>query len=161
MRSARACLLLELELRISTLDFCVVIVDVLLNSLNRGIGQLLVRLSIDFLDFLQVVQTNVLIAIGLEDVTSNLTSFEAGRMDEVTVLTASAAIWSMVVAAGNRTEVAGLDELVSLEHGLLSGHLVELGQLDPFLLIDLLEFDDLFIGERDQYLRGLTWSLLK
>ena len=137
------------------------IVHILLNGLNRCILQLIVRLRINLLDFLQVIKANVLISIGLEDITSNLTPFKARCVDEVAVLTTSTAVRSMVVAAGDGAKVARLDQLVGLKHGLLGSHLVELGHLDPFLLIHLLEFDYLLVCKRDQYLRSLARSLLK
>lgn len=124
------------------------VVDELLNGLDRCCAQFLVHLLARLLDLLKVVQADVLIAVSLEDVTRNLTLFKTRRVDEVAVLTACAAVRSVVVAAGDGTEVAGLYQLVGLQHGLLCVHLVKLGHLDLSLLINLLEFDYLLVGKR-------------
>ena len=95
------------------------VADELLNGLYRCFYKFFVCFRVHLLDFLQVVQADVLVAIGL-DVTRYDTPFEACRMDKVAVLTASVAVWSMVITTGDGAKVAWLDyQLASLKHGLL------------------------------------------
>ena len=157
MRSAEAnLLLLKLKLRVDPLYLRIVVVYKLLYGQEGSISELFCHLRINFLDRLQVVHVDVLIAISLEHVTGYLTPFEASRMDEVAVFSASAAIRTVVVAARHCSEVTRLDQLVLLEDSLLGGHLIELDHLESFLFVELLEFLNLFISKRDEHLRCLT-----
>ena len=148
-------------MRVGSLDLRIVIVYELLDGLERSVAELFCRFRVDLLDLLQVVDPDVLISIGLEDIPSNLPPLEARSVDEVAILASSAAIGAVVVAAGHGAEITRLDELVLLEDGLLCGHLVDLSQLDSSLLVYLFELDNLLVGERDENLRWLAWRLLK
>ena len=153
-------LVLEL-LRVYTLNLGVMAVHELLDSLNGCVLELLEHLWADLLDFLQVVQADVLVSVRLKDIAGDFSAFEALGVDEVAVLAACASIWPVVVSAGDCSEVARLDDLSRLHQALLRGNLVDLGQLQPSLLIDLLKLDDLFVGESDEHLRRLTGSFLE
>ena len=137
------------------------VVHELLNGLKGSVVQLFGHLRVDLLNLLQVVDADVLVSVGLEDIASDFPSFEARGVDEVAILAACAAIGSVIVAAGHRAEIARLDELVLLYDGLLGRHLADLSHLDSPLLVHLFVLDDLLVGERDQDLRCLARRLLK
>ena len=90
------------------------IVHELLNGLKGGVVQLFGRLRVDLLNLLQVVNSDVLVSVGLKDVTSDFPSFKARGVDEVAILAACAAIGSVIVAAGHSSEITWLYELVLL-----------------------------------------------
>jgi len=73
-----------------------------------------------FLDLLEVIHADILVAVRLEDFTGDLAAFKALGVNEVAVFTPSAAIGSVEVAAGHGAEVARLDDRVHIDHGLLS-----------------------------------------
>ena len=132
----------------------------LLDDLIAGILQLFERLGHDLLDLLQEVHPNVLVAVRLEDVASNLTTFEALRMNEVAKLTTSASVRAVIVTTRDRAEVAWLDDLIHVDDGLLRRrNLIDLGHLGLPLFIGLLELRDGFVGKFDQYIRRLALSL--
>ena len=137
------------------------IVHELLNGLKGGVVQLFGRLQVNLLNFLQVVDADVLVSVGLEDIASDFPSLEARGVNEVAILAASAAIGSVIVAAGHSAEIARLYELVLLYDGLLGRHLTDLSHLDSPLLVHLFILDDLLVGERDEDLRCLARRLLK
>ena len=86
--------------------------DKLLDDLVAGILKFLVGFRTHFLNLLQVVHSDVLIAIRLENFTRNFSSFKALRVDEVAEFASCATIRSVVVATGNCAEIARLDDLV-------------------------------------------------
>ena len=90
------------------------IVHELLNGLKGGVVQLFGRLRVDLLNLLQVVYSDILVSVGLEDIASDFPSFEAGSVNEVAILAACATIGSMIVAAGHSSEITWLYELVLL-----------------------------------------------
>ena len=59
------------------MDLRIVVVHELLNGLKGGVVQLFSHLRVDLLNFLQVVDADVLVSVGLEDITSDFPSFEA------------------------------------------------------------------------------------
>ena len=148
-------------MRVRSLDFRIVIVHELLNGLKGGVVQLFGRLQVNLLNFLQVVDADVLVSVGLEDIASDFPSLEARGVNEVAILAASAAIGSVIVAAGHSAEIARLYKLVLLYDGLLGRHLTDLSHLDSPLLVHLFILDDLLVGERDEDLRCLARRLLK
>ena len=143
------------------MDLCIVVVHELLNGLKGGIVQLFGHLRVDLLNLLQVVYSDVLVSVGLKDVTSDFPSFKARGVDEVAILAACAAIGSVIIAAGHRAEITWLDKLVLLYDGLLGCHLADLSHLDSSLLVYFFVLDDLLVGERDKDLRCLARRLLK
>lgn len=145
MRSANANSLYG-EVGLCTLDLSVVVGDELLNDLVWSILQLFISFRYDLLNLLQAIHTNVLISVGLEDLTSNFSTFKALSVDKVTVLSSCAALGTMVVAAGHRTEVAWLDHHVHVHSCLLDCHLIDLSYLSSFLLIDFFVLVDGFVG---------------
>ena len=68
--------LLEL-LWVRSLDLRIVIIHELLNGLKGGVVQLLGHLRVNLLNLLQVVYPNVLVSVGLKDITSDFPSLEA------------------------------------------------------------------------------------
>ena len=144
------------------MHLCVMIGDELLNDLVTGILELIKSLRHHFLDFLQIVHSNVLVAVGLKYVSSDLTPLEALGMDKMAKFTACASVWPMVVTAGDGAEVAWLDYLIHIYDGLLRRNLVNLSHLcylSLLFLIDLFVLCDGLIGELDQYIRWLTRRL--
>ena len=81
-------------------------------------------------------------------------------MNKVTVFASRASIGPMVVATGHGAEITWFDELILLQDGLMSRHLIELSQLHSSLLVQLLKLDDLLVGDRDEDLRRLAGRLL-
>lgn len=149
---------------VDALNFGVMGVDKLLDGLYRRVLELLEDARTHcFLDLLQMIDAYVLVAVLLEDVARDLAALEANRVYEMAILTASAAVRAVVVAAGDGSVIARLDNLTGLlNQALLRRKLAELGQLESSpLLVDLLELEDFFVGERDEHLRRLSWSLLK
>ena len=53
------------------------VVHELLNCLEGGVVQLFGHLRVDLLNLLQVVDADVLVSVGLEDIASDFPSFEA------------------------------------------------------------------------------------
>ena len=98
------------ELWIRPLDLCIVIGNELLYHMQVSILQVLVSAGSHFLNFLEVVDTDVLIAIVLEDFSSDFFAFVAICVDKMTVLTTGAPVGSVVVAARNCAKVAWLDQ---------------------------------------------------
>lgn len=139
----------------------IVIIHELLDGLERCITQLIGHFRVNLLDFLQIIDPNVLISIGLKDITSNFPSLEARCVNKMAILAACAAIGPMIVSTGHSAEITRLDKLVLLEDGLLGRHLIKLSQLNSSLLIHLFELYDLLIGKRNENLRCLPWRLLK
>ena len=143
------------------MNFSIVILHELLDYLNRSILKFVKSLWLQLLDLLQVVHSNVLVAVGLENFTRNFSPFISLGMDEVTVLTACASIWAMVVSAGNCAEVAWLNHLIHTDNGLLRSELVYLSHLCLSLLIDLLKLIDVFLSQSDQHVRLLAGCRLQ
>ena len=79
VRSANArVLLLQLELvGVGTLDLRVMAVDEGLDRLKGRIAQLIGHFRVNLLDLLKVIDANVLVSVGLEDVSGYLTAFKA------------------------------------------------------------------------------------
>ena len=114
-----------------------------------------------FLDLLEEVHADILVAVGLKDFASDLTALEACGMDKVAVLTAGAPVGPVVVAARDGAEVARLDDLIHVGDGLLSGCLLDLRHLSLAFLIDFLELGDGIVGKTYQHRRRLSLSLLQ
>ena len=130
------------EGRVWSLDLGVVMVDELLNHLDRLILQLFVSRRGYFLDLLEEVHSDVLVAVGLENFTSDLAAFKTCGMDEVAVFTPGAAVGSVIVATRNGAEVAWLDDLIHVCGCLLGVNLLKLSHLSFALLINFFELDD-------------------
>lgn len=79
-------------------------------------------------------------------------------MDEMAVLTTSTPVWPMVIATGNSSEIAWLDQHVLIDDDLLVCHLLH---LHLFLLVDFLELADGVVGETDEDVRGLASGFLE
>ena len=78
MRCANAHMLLQLKLMwVGTLNLCIVTVHKLLDCLEGSVAQLICCLWVNLLDLLKVIYSDVLVSIGLEDITSYFTTFKA------------------------------------------------------------------------------------
>ena len=137
------------ELRIGTLELCVVIGYKLLNHVEIGILQVFVCVGRHFLDFLEVVDSDILIAVVLEDFACDFLAFETISVDEVAILATCAPIGPVVVAAWHSAEVAWFDDQVLIHDCLLAGDMRQLGQLNLPLFVDLLVFVNRLVSQAD------------
>lgn len=146
------------NLRIDPLDTGVVIGDELLDHVQTSVLEIFIGVGDNLLDFLQYVDSDVLVAVGLEDFSRNFFAFKAIGVNEVAKFTASAPVWPMVVAARNCSEVARLDQHVLINDDLLLSKLRHLGF--P-LLVGFFELLDGVIGKANEHIRRLSCSLFK
>jgi len=147
---------LKREGEVASLDFGVVTGYKLLDHLMGSILELFVGLGHHFLDLLEVVHADVLIAVGLEDFARNFATLEALGMDKVAKFAACAPVGAVVVSTGHRAEVARLDDLVHLIDGLLRRKLVNLSHVGFALLVDFLVLGNRFVCHVDKYAGWLT-----
>ena len=145
---------------VGTLNLRIVAVYELLDCLEGSVAELVGCFRVNLLDLLKVIDSNVLVSIGLEDISGYFTTFKTWCVNKVTVFTSRASIGPMVVATGHGAEITWFDELILLQDGLMSRHLIELSQLHSSLLVQLLKLDDLLVGDRDEDLRRLAGRLL-
>ena len=94
---------------------------------------------------MQIVDSDVLVSISLENITSNFAPLKSRSMNKVAILTAGASIGSVVVPTRHSSEVAWLNERVHVGHSLLGGELLQLSLLHSSLLINFFVLCDGFI----------------
>lgn len=129
----------------------VVIGNELLNHVQTGVFQVLVGTWDNFLDLLENVDSDILVSIGLKDVSGDLFAFKAVRMDEVAELASSAAVRSMKIATGDSAEIAWLDKHVLVHSQLLLLLLGQLHHLGLPLFIVVFEAFDGVVGQAYQH----------
>ena len=135
--------------------------DKLLNYLQRSGFHVFICGWNDFLDLLKIVDSNVLVSVGLEHLSGNLFALKAVSMNEMTVLSTCAAVWTVVVSTGNCAKVRRLDQSVLGDSLLLSCHLLELGHLSFSVLVVLLVAIDRFVCKANKHLWSLAWRLFE
>lgn len=124
----------------------------LLDHEQVGILEIFVNCRDSLLNFLQDVDSDVLVAICLEDFTSDFLPLEAIGVNEVAVFTTGAPVWPMVIATRHSPEIARLDQNIRIDDDLLVSHLL-LHLSSLFLLVDFFELADRIVGEADQHVR--------
>ncbi len=152
---------LDREIWLSTLYLGIMVRYKLLDDLIWGILELFIGFGDGLLNFLQAIHSNVLISIRLEYFSRNFSPFEPLSVNEMTVFASSATLRTMVIATGNCSKVARLDQLVHVHNRLLIGHLVDLHHLCFTLLVDLLVLVDCFCCQVDQHIGRLLFSFQK
>ena len=152
---------LDGEVWLSTLYFGIMVCYELLDDLVWGILQLFIGFGDGLLNLLQAIHSNVLISVRLEYFSRNFSAFKSLSMNEMTVFAARATLRTMVIATGNCSKVARLDQLIHVHDSLLSSHLIDLNHLGFALFVNLLVLIDCFCCQVDKHIGRLLSSFHK